>query len=311
MRKLLFLNIISAFLLISCSQKQEEGVRMYNVEDADYAPANDGKDEEKASPETYISSSAAVVNPNDSAKMIRIADVKFKVKDVIKATYKIENIILQQGGYVANTRLGSNINEVRETLKSQDSTVVTTYYIIENTMTLRIPSVKLDTTLKEIAQLVEFMDYRVINTRNVTLDLLAKQLEQSRLARYNSRMGKAIDEKGKRLSDVSDAEENLLYRAQQADEARITNLLLNDSIKFSTIRLFIYQNQSVKNEITTSDKVYKTPFGTRFVSAVKFGWTIITEVLLFVVNLWAIILIAAVIFYSVKFIRKKYFKKNK
>ncbi|MCL1868754.1 MAG: DUF4349 domain-containing protein [Paludibacter sp.] len=316
MKKYFFLIGITAFLLGSCSKNRnyeqmavgEISMDANVVSNTTFAE----KYKEAPSPETYISSSAAVENPNDTVrKIIRTADVKFKVKDVIKATYKIENIVVANGGYVEHTNLGSNINDMLNAPKNQDSTVVTTFYTINNTLTLRVPSVKLDTTLKEIAQLVDFMDYRIINARNVALDLLAKRLERNRIALYNARMNRAIDQKGRKLNDISDAENNLLYKAQQADQAQLASLLLADSIKYSTVSLFIYQNRSVKKETIESDEIYKTPFGTRFVNNLKFGWTIITEIFLFVVNLWAIILIAAVVYFAVKYIRKKYFRKNK
>jgi hypothetical protein len=256
-----------------------------------------------------ISSSAALENPNDTArKMIRTANIKFKVKDVIKATYSIENIIVRQGGFVENTNLTSQIDRIYEKRIKSDSTLVTTYYSIINTLVLRVPNTQLDTTLKEIAQFVDFMDYRVINAKDVTIDLLSKRLEQSRLARYDSRMKNAIDNKGRRLNDVSDAENNLLYKQQQADEAKLANLQTFDKIKFSTINLSLYQNPSIKYEVVAREKEvkeYSTPFGTRFVDSLKFGWIIITEIFLFLTKLWTIIVLAVVVFLIVRYFRKK------
>jgi len=266
-------------------------------------------DKPAVSPETYISSSAAVENPNDtSRKMIRTADIKFKVKDVINATYNIENIVVKHDGFVENTNLTSQIDNTQETCIKEDSALVTIYYSVINTFVLRVPNTKLDTVLKEIAQFVDFMDYRIINAKDVTLDLLSKRLEKNRLERYDSRMMNAIDNKGKRLNDVTDAEDNLLQKQRQADEAKLANLQILDRIQFSTITLSLYQNQSIKYETIAKEKKiksYSTPFGIRFVDAMKFGWTIIKEIFLFLVNLWAIILIAGSVFLGVKYFRKK------
>jgi hypothetical protein len=57
-----------------------------------------GIEDQNHSPEIYISSSAAVENPNDTTRnMIRTANIKFKVKDVINATllfyvFRIQNL---------------------------------------------------------------------------------------------------------------------------------------------------------------------------------------------------------------------------
>ena len=265
-------------------------------------------------PATYISSSAALENPSDTArKMIRTANIKFKVKDVIKATYSIENIVVKHNGFVENTNLASQINYTKETPVKEDSTLLTTYYTVSNTLVLRVPNIQLDTTLKEIAQFVEFMDYRIINARDVTLDLLSKRLEQNRLARYDSRMTNAIDSKGTRLNDVSNAENNLLDKQAQADEAKLANLQILDKIKFSTITLFLYQNQNIKYEVITKEKnikPYSKSFGTRFIDALKFGWTIIVEFFLFLVNIWSIILIGVLVLWSVRYFKKRISRKK-
>ena len=264
------------------------------------------------SPKTYISSSAASGNPSDTTrKMIRTADIKFKVNDVIKATYKIENIVVKHNGFVQNTDLSSRINYTRETPIKEDSILVTTYYTVVNSLVLRVPNTKLDTTLKEIAQLVDFMDYRVINAKDVTLDLLSKRLEQNRLAKYDSRMKNAIDSKGKKLDDVTAAENNLLYKQEQADGAMLANLQILDKIKFSTITLSLYQNQSIKYDVIAKEKAiksYSEPFTSRFIDGLKFGWTIIVEFFLFLINSWSVILVGVLVFGVVRYFRKRNLK---
>lgn len=308
---------ITALLMWSCSQNRSESPAMEMAEAAyDMAASEEAKvsENQNYSPETYISSSAALENPSDTTRrMIRTADIKFKVNDVIKATYNIENIVVSHNGFVENTNLTSQIYSTKETAVKEDSTLLTTYYTVINTLVLRVPNTQLDTTLKAIAQFVEFMDYRNISARDVTLDLLSKRLEQNRLARYDSRMTNAIDNKGKRLDDVSNAEDNLLRKQAQADEAKLANLQILDKIKFSTVTLFLYQNQSIKYEVIAKEKeikYYSTPFGTRFIDALKFGWTIIVEICLFLVNIWSLILVSVLVFLGVRYFRKNISKKK-
>ena len=261
------------------------------------------------SPKTYISSSAAIENQNDTNRnMIRTVNIRFKVKDVIKATYEIENIVVNHNGFVENTNLESRINSTKETFIKEDSVLVTTYYSVLNTLILRVPNTRLDATLKEIAQFVDFMDYRIINVKDVTLDLLSKKLEQNRLAKYNGKMRNAVDNKGKRLNDVTDAEDNMLYKQQQADEAKLASLQILDKIKFSTITLSLYQNQDIKYEVIAKEKnikSYSIPFGTRFMDALAFGWTIIVGIFLFLIHIWSIILIAVLALLGVKYFKKR------
>jgi len=307
---------IVATLMWSCSNSGHHHYEMMADEAAmEMATKEESvSDKQNYSPETYISSSAALENPSDTTRrMIRTANIKFKVKDVIKATYNIENIVVKHNGFVENSNLTSQINYTKETTIKEDSTLLTTYYTVRNTLILRVPNIQLDTTLKEIAQFVEFMDYRIINAKDVTLDLLSKRLEQNRLARYDSRMTNAIDNTGKRLNDVSGAEENLLRRQAQADEAKLANLQTLDKIKFSTITLSLYQNQNIKYEVIAKEKTikpYSTPFGTRVIDALKFGWSIIVEFFLFLVNIWSIILIGALVLWIVRYYKKRTSKRK-
>jgi len=69
----------------------------------------------------------------------------------------------------------------------------------------------------------------------------------------------------------------------------------------------LYQNQNIKYELIAKEKTikpYSTPFVTRFVDALKFGWDIIVEFSLFLVNIWSIILVGVLIFFGVKYFRK-------
>ena len=312
---------IVVILMLSCSQSRERysaQVAEVNLsmlmEEPSLVEKESFSDNQNYSPETYISSSAALENSSDTTKrMIRTANIKFKVKDVIKATYNIENIIVKNSGFVENTNLTSQIDYTKEAAIKEDSTLLTTYYTVSNMLVLRVPNIQLDTTLKEIAQFVEFMDYRIINAKDVTLDLLSKRLEQNRLARYDSRMINAIDNTGKRLNDVSGAEDNLLSKQVQADEAKLANLQTLDKIKFSTITLSLYQNQNIKYEVFAKEKTikpYSTPFGTRVMDALKFGWTIIVDFFLFLVNIWSVILITALVLLCVRYFKKRISKRK-
>ena len=307
----LIMVAIMATLMLSCSHNNR--YEMNEVMADKMLVEEESLENQSPSPETYISSSAALENPNDTTRrMIRTANIRFKVSNVIKSTYSIENIVIAHNGFVENTNLTSQINRTKSTRVKVDSMLLTTYYTVINTLVLRVPNTELDATLREIAQHVEFMDYRIINAKDVTLDLLSKNLEQARLARYDSRMRSAIDNQ-KRLNDVGTAEDNLLRRQLQADEAKLANLRTLDQIKFSTITLSLYQNENIKYEVIAKEKTikaYSIPFGVRFIDALKFGWNIVVEIFLFLVNIWSIILIGTFVFLAVKYFEKRISKRK-
>lgn len=240
-----------------------------------------------------VSSSAAVVDKNSDRKFIRTADLRFKVKNVAQSTYSIENTVAKFGGFVTSTELRSNIVDVSQAKKSSDSIVETTRFIVENNMIVRVPNTLLDTTLKTIARQIDYLDYRIIKADDVSLSILSNDLSQRRNQQNQARVEEAIQNRGKKLGETVDAEDRVHESQTQADEARISNLSLKDQVNFSTLSLSLYQKEAIKRETiaNTKSEEFRTNIGVRMVDGLKTGWHILEEIIVFIVHLWAFILI--------------------
>jgi hypothetical protein len=247
-----------------------------------------------------ISSSAAVVTAKDSTrKFLRTASLKFRAKDAIRTTYAIEDFVSRFGGFVATTQLNSNIDRQTTIAVSEDSSLETTWYTIANTMTLRVPNTKLDSTLKAIAPLVDFLDYRTVSADDIALTMLANELTQRRIGQHEQRLKNAIDNRGRKLEETTTAEENVLSREEQIDNAKISNLSLLDQVAYSTINLSIYQRQSFRREIIPNDsniKEYEPGLGTRLIDGLEIGWAAFAAVIVFLAKFWALIVVLVVLF---------------
>jgi Domain of unknown function (DUF4349) len=247
---------------------------------------------------TFVSSSAAVETGSDSSRrFIRTANLKFKVKSVINATYDIEEIVRAHKGFVTFTDMKSNIDQVDLRAISADSSVEITRYTITNTLTLRVPNKQLDTTLKDIARTIDYLDYRVIKAEDVALSILEKQLTQRRAARSEERLANAFS--GKNKVDPTAAATLQNQQDEAADNALIETLRLNDQIAYSTIELQIYQRQGVKHErvanVMEVDE-YKPGIGNRFSDSFAVGWEIIVEIVLLLTKLWVFIVLGIAAF---------------
>ena len=272
------------------------------------APAEDGVLESSTKVTDAISSSAAVEKKGDNRKFIRTADLKFKVKNVPQSTYAIEDATNKFGGYVTYTNLQSTISDQIETKISQDSILETTKFSVENNITIRVPNTKLDTLIKVIAKQIAFLDYRLIKADDVSIQMIKNQLTQNRKSNHQKRLEKAIDTKGKKLNDIAIAESDLENQKEQNDSSKIENISLQDQINLSTIKLQIYQPESLKQEkiANTNDKSnYQTNIGIEILDALKNGWYMLKEIIVFIINLWAILLIGAISF----IVYKKYLHK--
>jgi hypothetical protein len=246
----------------------------------------------------YISSSAAMETNKDSdRKFIRTADLKFKVKNVIKATYTIEDITVQQGGFVTFTSLNSQVDNVVNTPISEDSILETTYFSVINTITIRVPNTRLDTTLKLISQHIDYLDYRIIKAEDIALQLLSNNLTQKRVAKSEQRISNAIDNRGKKLKETTTAEELLINKQEQADNAKISNLSLTDQVNFSTISLYLYQRQTIRRELIANNiniDAYEPGFGKKMLEALKKGWNILETLFLFLCSMWSLIIVGII-----------------
>lgn len=278
--------ILIIFVLWACSgNRQEEMV-------GTAAPESATKE--------FTSSSAAIENPEDSIhQFIRKAELKFKVKNVVNSTYDIETTTLKMGGFVTYTNLSSSISKVSHTAVSSDSTLETTEYVVSNSITVRVPNTKLDTTLMLISRNIEFLDYRIISADDVALKILANTLTQKR-----AKMGMSRINQNNNGNSAVDIITNLQSRA---DDAMIANLALNDQIQYSTIQLSIYQRESLKRELIANNqniKVYEPGFGRKLWSSIKYGWHILEAFVVFIIKLWGIILFLIIVYIIYRQIRK-------
>ena len=288
----------SSLTLVSCKQAEKDSA----------ADATSDRTESATDTISVVSSSAAVTPKNSNRKFVRTADIKFKVKNVAQSTTVIEDATTKFGGFVTNTNLQSNITEEEQTKVSPDSTLINTKYTVENNMTIRVPNTQLDTVIKTIAKQIGFLNYRVIKSDDVTLQLLSNTLSQKRSNTTENRIAKDIDTKGKKLNQIIDAEENLASKKEQNDEKKIANLGLQDQVNFSTITLLTYQDKTTKQEMIANEKsvnAYRPNIGLQIWDSIKTGWFILEKIISFLIVLWPFALMGIFAFFVYKKLHKK------
>lgn len=278
-------------------------ISVYSCKSASKERLNESPQVETQSNE-YVSSSAAVEKNQDTIrKFIRTADLKFRVKSVIRSTYDIENIVGQQEGFVTYTNLESSVNHTSLTAISADSSLETTYFTVSNEIRFRVPNTRLDTTLRLLARNIIYLDHRIIKADDVALKILSNNLAQKRSEKNEERLVKAIDNRGKKLNETTSAEELLLGKQEQADNAKISNLSLKDQVEFSTVEIYLYQRQTTRTEVGSNNRIigeYKPGFGQRIMKSIKSGWEILAEIVVFILNLWALFLLGVVVLFIYK-----------
>lgn len=253
-----------------------------------------------------MSSKAAVIGKADSSHtFIRTADIKFKVKDVKQSTFNIEDLVAKHNGYITSTNLSSTISFQNKVQVTEDSCKERTYYTVDNSVTIRIPNTELDAVLRGLAPFMDFLDHRNIKADDIKYTLLSNQFAENRYKNHKQRLTNAIDNKGKKLKETATAEDDLLLKHIIADNTKIETLELMDQVSYSTVTLYIYQSQTVKETLVANEKTiepYITSFGERLGSAFKDGWFVFEQIILFFVKIWGLLVLMLGMFLLIRWI---------
>ncbi|MDQ3108867.1 MAG: DUF4349 domain-containing protein [Bacteroidota bacterium] len=256
-----------------------------------------------------MNSTAARPTRLDSThRFIRKAEMHFRVKNVAFTSYQVEDLAARFDGYVADTKLSSQLQSSTEKPVSADSSLQTMRFVVTNIIVLRVPVENLDTTLKSLVKYIDYLDYRNINTNDITLEMLANRLESARIAKFNQRLAFSIDNKSGKLPDVQGAEESMLNQQANSDNALIENLRKDDQVKYSTITLSIYQPQTIRQELVAREKnidEYEPGLGSKLAASLSGGWRGLQTVIIGIVMLWPLWLIGGVVWIVIRRLVKK------
>ena len=230
----------------------------------------------------------------EGMRFVRTADVKFQVANVTEATYHIEDVTNHFGGFVTYTNLHSTVSNSRTVPVSADSSLSITYYTVENDITLRVPNTRLDSALRAMSGLVDFLDHRIITATEVSNQALANDMAERRNKDYEQRTLRQVDNKQMKQEEATAAQDKALQSREAADNARLANLSLDNQVKYSTVHILIYQNETAKKIKVCNESnvtIYKPSFGTQLWDALVSGWEIFEALTVGIAHLWIFIIL--------------------
>ena len=292
----------AVLFLANCGQRKQE-LESERISDSAY---------EKNSDEPSL---AKDINLNTKTpadkKLIKTAELKFKVANVLKATEKIEDMTAKYEGYITYSNLQNREDNYDKIQYKRDSTMVCRLITVVNQIQLRVPNVNLDSFVRNLNPLVLFLDNRIIKMSDVTYQYIANQNKSERLKKYGQRQEDHITNKESKLKETTSAEENLLDKQLQSDEAKLSNLELEDQLKYCDISMEIYQKPILVKEVVfdfSSISDSKPNVFKRIIDSIVDGWLILEEIIVFLFKLWWLLLIALSVYLIVKYIDKKFKK---
>lgn len=235
-----------------------------------------------------------------SRRFIRTAEFRFRVKDLQQSIRSIETTIRQQGGFVESSDLNNTVLSRQTVPISADSLIETTTYELSCTMTLRVPAEQLDTTLHALARHIDFPDYRRVQAKDATIDLLEQRLTGDRYRKYEPDLRR----QARKDSSVTP----LINHAAEADRARLQQLRLNDRIRFSTITLEIYQREQTRHEVLPNQediRAYKPGFWSEAGDSLTAGFHGLQVVILLLLRIWWLFLIGAIVLLTIRCVKRR------
>lgn len=243
-----------------------------------------------------VDSVATVAEP----KIIKTADMRFRVKNVQNTKEQLSQTIKAQGGTVAEFSIESIIQETQKVKQSVDSLKEITSYRTEGYLVANVPAEKLDDFTNTVAKMAVFVDNQSLKLDDQSLAYLGNRMKAGNRIEAANQMNKVA---GRKSTSV---ETSLNIKDDYVDK-KLQNLSIDNRVKYSTITLQFYQDNTIKTTVVANDDIYdyKPAFGNRLWMGIINGWTIFKELIIGLANIWALILTGVAIFFLIRyFIRK-------
>ncbi len=152
-----------------------------------FSCSNDRK-ESNAQNESSQNVDAALAETAASVKIIKTADMNFRVKDVQHTKEILGKQIKDVGGQLVDFEIHSAVQNTEKLRQSTDSLKEISAYKTEGTLTAKIPAEKLDDFTNSIAHLAVFVNSQSLKLDDKSLNYLANKLKTQNNAKATARI---------------------------------------------------------------------------------------------------------------------------
>jgi Domain of unknown function (DUF4349) len=281
-----FYLLLASFVFTACSQSHRDQTAAGNSQPGSY---NGSSKENAAAP------------PEPEAKLVKTADMRFKVQDVQKSTTSISGLANSMNGMVMDQNLESTIENTETTPISNDSMVVISSYFTQSNMVVRVPSERLEEFLNAAGKLAVFINSRNMHIDDKSLDYLSAKMKNANRKQFVKEQQKNAQE------ETADAEDVLNVKDELVND-HIGNMKIDDAVKYSTVGLKLYQNSLIRKEVIANNTLsnYQLPFFTRVANSFGYGWILFIDFLVALTHIWIFMVLAAVIWFGIRYRRRKF-----
>lgn len=216
-------------------------------------------------------------------QIIKTAEFRFQVKDMKKSKTNIVSTLKKYSAFIASSDL-----------KLENP-------VLEEHLTIRVQSDYFEDLLKEIHDQAVFVNYERVNTEDVAKQFVDLESRLQTKRDVEKRYAEILRSKAGTIDELLKAEQQIghLHEEIEATVSRIN--FLKDEVRYSTIKLEIYQVvEQQYAEIRTGPGIL-TKFGIAF----KAGLDGLIEILIRLSYMWPLLLMCILgYFYWIKRLRK-------
>ncbi|WP_183577204.1 DUF4349 domain-containing protein [Mucilaginibacter sp. X5P1] len=234
-----------------------------------------------------------------TAKLVKTADIRFKVKNVQQAGENISALATKYNGMVMHHNMTSTDEQTHDVRLSDDSIMRISAFNTSADMTVKIPTEKLDEFLTTVSHMGIHVNESKMDIEDKSLDYLAEKLKLKNRQEFiaQQKQGKIIVKDPNKVMDLKD---------DMVDE-QIGNKRIDDEVKYSVISMSFYQSNTISKEIIVNDdtSTYNLPFFSQLGMAIQNGWFIFSEVIIGLVNVWAFVLCGIAIWLGIRYYNKR------
>lgn len=233
-------------------------------------------------------------------KIIKTADMRFRVKEVQKTKEKLADLVKAEGGTLAEFSIQSNVERFEKVGYSADSLLELTSYRVEGSIVAKVPSEKLDAFTNKVAGMAVFVDHQSMKMDDQSISYLSNKLK-------NQNRVEAVAQLNKHANKKSNNVETALNLKDDYIDKKIENLSIDSRVKYSDITLNFYQDNTVKKLVVGNDNLadYRPGFFRRLGLNIQNGWVIFKEFILIISNLWMLVVLVLAGYFAFRYYRKK------
>ena len=237
--------------------------------------------------------------PGDTAKLIKTANISFKVKNVQQTATQVIALTQSFGGMVLHQQLGAVPGSSQDIKLGNDSIMRITSLGTTAALIVKVPSVKLEKFVDSVASMGLYTTDRSIDITDKSLDYLSARLKLKSRAELIKRQqsGKVI------IKDPA----NVLNLQDDMIDQQIGNRKIDDAVKYSVVNLNFSQSNTIDKEVMVDDdpSAFHLPFIKRAGFAFQNGWQLFVDLLVGIINLWIFFLAGFVVWMVVRHYKRK------